>query len=64
MNKKVVIGLSALAIIILVLIFSTSSDEGVAPQKVSAERGPFEIVVTITGELQAKNRKTLPLHPS
>ena len=63
MNKKLVIGLSALAIIILVLIISTSSDEGVAPQKVVAQSGPFEIVVTITGELQAKNKEDITAPP-
>lgn len=59
MNKKLIIGLSALVIVVLVIIFSTSKKEGIAPQKIAAQRGPFEIVVTITGELQAKNKEDI-----
>ncbi|MDD4385956.1 MAG: HlyD family efflux transporter periplasmic adaptor subunit [Bacteroidales bacterium] len=63
MNKKLIIGLSVLAIVIVVLILSTTGKEGVVPQKVAAQRGPFEIVVTITGELQAKNKEDITAPP-
>jgi hypothetical protein len=59
MKKKIIIGVSALAVIILVFVLSTSKKQGVAPQKVSVIRGPFEVVVTITGELQAKNKEDI-----
>lgn len=59
MKKKLIIGLSALAILIVVLIFSTSKKQSVLPQKVSVSKGPFEVVVTITGELQAKNKEDI-----
>jgi hypothetical protein len=59
MKKKVIIAASALAVIIIVLVFSTSTKKSVAPQKVSVMRGPFEVVVTVTGELQAKNKEDI-----
>lgn len=59
MKKKLIIGLSALAIIIVVLIFGTSKKQSVVPQKVLVSKGPFEVVVTVTGELQAKNKEDI-----
>lgn len=59
MKKKVVIALSVLAAVIVILVISTSTKQGVAPQKVSVTRGPFEVVVTVTGELQAKNKEDI-----
>ncbi len=59
MKKKVIIALSVLAAVIVVLVISTSTKQGVAPQKVSVTRGPFEVVVTVTGELQAKNKEDI-----
>ncbi len=63
MNKKVLIGLGVLAVVILVFIFSTLGKKGVAPQKVSVNKGPFEVLVTITGELQAKNKEDITAPP-
>lgn len=59
MKKKVIIALSVLAAVIIILILSTSTKPGVAPQKINVARGPFEVVVTITGELQAKNKEDI-----
>ena len=59
MKKKVIIALSVLAAVIVVLVISTSTKQGVTPQKVSVTRGPFEVVVTVTGELQAKNKEDI-----
>jgi HlyD family secretion protein len=59
MKKKVIIALSVLAAVILILILSTSKKGSVAPQKISVIQGPFEVVVTITGELQAKNKEDI-----
>ncbi len=59
MKKKVIIALSALAAIIIILVISTSKKQTTAPQKVSVTRGPFEVVVTVTGELQAKNNEDI-----
>ncbi|MFP4557467.1 MAG: efflux RND transporter periplasmic adaptor subunit [Bacteroidales bacterium] len=63
MNKKILIGLGALVVIILIIIFSTSGKKGVAPQKVSVNKGYFEVLVTITGELQAKNKEDITAPP-
>lgn len=63
MNKKVLIGLGVLAVVALVIIFSTSGKKGVAPQKVSVNKGSFEVLVTITGELQAKNKEDITAPP-
>lgn len=59
MKKKIIIGLIALSIIVFALIFAKTNKEGVAPQKVVAQFGQFEIVVTITGELQAKDKEDI-----
>ena len=59
MNKKVIIGVVALAVVILVIILSTSSKQSSSPQKVSVKKGPFEVLVTITGELQAMNSEDI-----
>ncbi len=59
MKKKLIYGLAALAVIVIALIFGTSKKESAAPQKVSSLSGPFEIVVTITGELQAKDKEDI-----
>lgn len=44
----------ALLILVLVFVFTGKSDKKVE-QKVKVKRGPFEILVTTTGELQAQN---------
>lgn len=59
MKKKIIFGLIAVSIVVFALIFATTSKEGVVPQKVVAQHGPFEIVVTITGELQAKDKEDI-----
>ena len=59
MKKKVIIALSVLAAIIIAIVIVTSTKSGVAPQKIKVEKGPFEILVTITGELQAKNKEDI-----
>ncbi len=64
MKKKIIITISVMAaILLLVLIFGTSSQQSVAPQKVNVSRGPFEVLVTITGELQAKNKEDIIAPP-
>ncbi|MDY0200675.1 MAG: hypothetical protein RBR40_06775 [Tenuifilaceae bacterium] len=59
MRKKIIIALSVLAVIIIILVIATSKKVGVTPQKVKVEKGPFEILVTVTGELQAKNKEDI-----
>jgi multidrug efflux pump subunit AcrA (membrane-fusion protein) len=59
MKKKVIIALSVLAAIIIIIAIATSKKTGVIPQKVKVNKGPFEILVTITGELQAKNKEDI-----
>lgn len=59
MRKKVIIAVSVLAIIIIALAIGTSTKPGVTPQKVKVKKGLFEIVVTVTGELQAKNKQDI-----
>jgi hypothetical protein len=64
MKKKIIITISVMAVILLlVLIFGTSSQQSVTPQKVNVIRGPFEVLVTITGELQAKNKEDIIAPP-
>ncbi len=61
MKKKVWIGfgVAIVAIIILVLAVGTSGKKEEAPQRVKVQRGPFEVLVTITGELQARNKEDI-----
>lgn len=59
MKKKIIIGIAAAAVIILVVVFTSSPKQSAAPQKVSASRGSFEVLVTVTGELQAKNKEDI-----
>lgn len=59
MKKKVIIALSILGVLIIILVLSTSRKKGVTPQKVEVSSGPFEVVVTVTGELQAKNNEDI-----
>ncbi|HPE19359.1 MAG TPA: hypothetical protein PLM76_12020 [Tenuifilaceae bacterium] len=59
-NKRVIIIVSLAAVVVLlVLIFGSSSQQKVAPQTVKVEQGPFEVVVNVTGELQAKNKEDI-----
>jgi hypothetical protein len=59
MKKKIYIiaGIAVLVAIGCIFIFGGSSEA--IDQKVKAQRGPFEIVVTTTGELQALNMETI-----
>jgi len=60
MKKKVIIGISAVALVVLlVIIFGTSKKQTAAPQKVRVARGQFEVLVTVTGELQSKNKEDI-----
>lgn len=61
MKKKVWIGFgtAVVLVIILVLAFGTSGKKEEAPQKIKVQRGPFEVLVTVTGELQAKNKEDI-----
>lgn len=60
MKKKVIIGISAVALVVLlVIIFGTSKKQTAAPQKVRVAKGQFEVLVTVTGELQSKNKEDI-----
>lgn len=60
MKKKIVIGvIAAVAIVIIAVLVGTSGKKGVAPQTIKALQGPFEVVVTVTGELQAQNKEDI-----
>lgn len=64
MKKKIIIFVSLVALtVVLILIFGTSNKQGVVTQKVNVTKGPFEVVVTVTGELQAKNKEDITAPP-
>ncbi len=64
MKKRITIILSVVAVIILLLVFfGTSNTKTVTPQKVMVSKGLFEVLVTITGELQAKNKEDITAPP-
>ncbi len=60
MKKKIIIAISAFAVlIILYLIFGSSNKSKNAPQFTKATTGLFEVVVTVTGELKAQNSEDI-----
>lgn len=60
MKKKVIIGISAIAVLIIIYAIFGSSKEGKnVPQFTKASTGLFEVVVTVTGELKAQNSEDI-----
>ncbi len=60
MTKKVIIGLTVSVLAVVLFLIIGRDDEGeLAPQRVPVQRGPFEVLVTVTGELQAKNKEDI-----
>ncbi len=61
MKKLIYISISAIVVLIIsVVIFNKiSSGEDITQLEVEVKRGDFEIVVTITGELQAENSEQI-----
>ncbi|HCT29255.1 MAG TPA: RND transporter [Bacteroidales bacterium] len=60
MKRKIIIGISAFAVlIILYLIFGSSDKNKNAPQFTKTTTGLFEVVVTVTGELKAQNSEDI-----
>ncbi len=60
MKKKIIIGVSALAVLILLYaVFGSSSKKTTAPQYVKVNQGTFEVLVTVTGELKAQNSEDI-----
>jgi len=60
MKRKVIIGISAFAVLIILYFAFGSSEKGKnAPQFTKATSGTFEVVVTVTGELKAQNSEDI-----
>jgi len=60
MKKKVIIGVSAIAVLIIIYAIFGPSEKGKnAPQFTKATTGLFEVVVTVTGELKAQNSEDI-----
>jgi len=60
MRKRIIIFSSVIAaIILLILIFSKSTNDKDEPQFTTVEQGKFEIVVNVTGELKAQNSEDI-----
>jgi len=60
MKKKIVISLSALAVLIIVYFaFGSTEKDKAAPQYVKVSNGLFEVLVAVTGELKAQNSEDI-----
>jgi len=60
MKKKVIIGVSAAVLLIIIyLVFGSSDKTTTAPQYVKVNQGIFEVLVTVTGELKAQNSEDI-----
>lgn len=60
MKRKIIIGISAFAVLIIIYFSFGSSEKGKnAPQFTKATSGIFEVVVTVTGELKAQNSEDI-----
>ena len=60
MKKKIYIASGIILIVIIaIIVYSTSGKENIAQLETSAKNGKFEILVTITGELQAENSEKI-----
>ena len=60
MKRKIIIGISALAVLIIIYFaFGSSEKNKNAPQFTKATSGVFEVVVTVTGELKAQNSEDI-----
>ena len=56
MKKKILIATGIIVVvIILVIIYSSTGKEKAEQLLVEVQRGQFEVLVTVTGELQAEN---------
>lgn len=64
MRKKVAIGLSVVAAIVLAyIVFDPSEEDNTAPQFARVAQGRFEILVNVTGELKAQNSEDITAPP-
>ena len=60
MKRKIIIGVSALAVLIIIyFIFGSNDKSKNAPQYTKVTTGLFEVVVTVTGELKAQNSEDI-----
>ncbi len=60
MKRKIIIGASAFAVLIIIYFaFGSSKKDKNAPQFTKATTGVFEVVVTVTGELKAQNSEDI-----
>lgn len=60
MKKRIIIGVSAVIVLILVFVFFGSSKKDAAvPQYTKVLQGKFEVLVTVTGELKAQNSEDI-----
>lgn len=60
MKRKIIIGISAFAVLIIIyFVFGSSKKDKNAPQFTKATTGTFEVVVTVTGELKAQNSEDI-----
>lgn len=60
MKRKIIIGVSAFAILIIIyFVFGSAEKSKNAPQFTKATSGTFEVVVTVTGELKAQNSEDI-----
>ena len=60
MKRKIIIGIAALAVLIVIFFaFGSSKKDKTAPQFVKVSKGLFEVLVTVTGELKAQNSEDI-----
>ena len=60
MKRKIIIGIGALIILIVIFfVFGSAEKSKSAPQFVKVSNGLFEVLVTVTGELKAQNSEDI-----
>lgn len=60
MKKKYIIGIVAiLVIVILAIVFGNSKEDNVVQLETKVKKGEFEILVSVTGELQSSNSEKI-----
>jgi len=58
-NKKYVVGGILIALTVLILVFTTSGGEKETLLEARVNRGQFDVIITVTGELQAQNSEKI-----
>lgn len=60
MKKKIIISVSALAVLVIIYFsFGSSEKDKAKPQYTKVTNGLFEVIVTVTGELKAQNSEDI-----